>query len=79
MSPKVIAILVIILLVIFGGMALTMKKATDKRRDRTASAASQSPVEFERSRPRYEHALRVGVLGVQQQAMLLRNEHGRNA
>ena len=38
MSPKVIAILVIILLVIFGGMALTMKRATDKRRDRTAEA-----------------------------------------
>ena len=34
MSPRVIAILVIILLVIFGGMALTMKKATKKNTER---------------------------------------------
>ena len=34
MSPKVIAILVVILLVIIGGMALTMKKATRKNTDR---------------------------------------------
>ena len=42
MSPKVIAILVVILLVIFGGMALTMKKATDKRRDRTGMLAPEN-------------------------------------
>jgi len=36
MSPKLIAILVIVLIIIFGGMALTMKRAADKRRDRTA-------------------------------------------
>ncbi len=36
MSPKVIAILVVIVLVIMGGMALTMKKAADKRKERTA-------------------------------------------
>ena len=34
MSPRVIAILVVILLVIFGGMVLTMKKATKKNTDR---------------------------------------------
>lgn len=37
MSPRVIALLVVILLVIFAGIALTMKKATDKRRERTAA------------------------------------------
>jgi hypothetical protein len=36
MSPKLILILVIVLVIIFGGMALTMKRAADKRRDRTA-------------------------------------------
>ena len=39
-----IAILVVILLVIFGGMALTMKKATDKRRDRTGMLAPAATV-----------------------------------
>jgi len=50
MSPKVIAILVAILLVIFAGIALTMKKATDKRRERTAAVALDARVEFERGR-----------------------------
>ena len=36
MSPRVILIIVILLLIVFGGMALTMKRAADKRRDRTA-------------------------------------------
>jgi hypothetical protein len=35
MNPKLIVILVVILLIIFGGMALTMKRAADKKRDRT--------------------------------------------
>ena len=37
MSPKLIAILVVILLVIFGGMALTMKRAAKKNQERTAA------------------------------------------
>ena len=38
MNPKLIVILVVILLIIFGGMALTMKRAADKKRDRTGEA-----------------------------------------
>lgn len=79
MSPKVIAILVIILLVIFGGMALTMKKASDKRRDRTAAVTLQPAVELEGGRLRHQDAPRVGVLGIEKHAAFLGNQHGRNA
>ena len=48
MSPKVIAILVIILLVIFGGMALTMKRSADKRRERTADYTGADPISPEK-------------------------------
>lgn len=43
MSPRVILIIVILLLIVFGGMALTMKRAADKRRDRTASVQLVTP------------------------------------
>jgi hypothetical protein len=38
-SPKVLAILAVIVIVIVAGMALTMKRAAEKRRDRTAAVA----------------------------------------
>ena len=42
MTPKVIAILVILLIVIFGGMALTMKRAAHQRSERIGADPSYS-------------------------------------
>ena len=50
MSPRVIAILVVILLVIFGGMALTMKRATKKNSERMGAGETKTyQVRFLRS------------------------------
>jgi hypothetical protein len=42
-SPKVLAILAVIVIVIVAGMALTMKRAAEKRRDRTAMSQDWAP------------------------------------
>ena len=77
MSPRVLLILVILLLVIFGGMALTMKRSADKRRDRTASL--ESLVELERRRIADHHLARIGVVGIQEHAMLVGHEYRGHA
>ena len=39
MSPKVLVILAILLLIVFAGMAITMKRAAKNRVERTAETA----------------------------------------